>query len=673
MAEPGDVQLRTFATEEEEAGWTADRIEELRGTVFREANGTDRGLDYGDMAILLRSVRNSGAVFAETLRKQGIPVVISGTRGLFNNDEVRLIQASFCILARSEFGKRDDEGRFELLTTVETREFIRQRIGLLRDTGRLGGDVNSTRFLSLLDQMRADLDRRSLPREERAPRKGARIYPQKLYQKMLHALRSNECEWPVDVMFNFGAFSRLLSQFESVHQWITPKRLKSLTLFLSNWAADNVDDGGISDLAGLNSVQIMTVHGAKGLEWPVVFLPRISSMLFPSNQRNRGPETFLSAKAFDPKTYAGGDDGERRLWYVALTRCAKFLNISSLDRHRKRPTDYFKSIEHDCVVRNGMDPTSRKRTTPQPPANAALLPTTYSDLAAFWRCEHEYELRSLMDFSPGVGEQFGYGEQIHNILAEIHQSAIDGNILSKSDIRPLVENRFHLRYTTGSPLEAMREAAIRGLESYVEKYGGLLGEAHTVEKTFELIDTESGALISGVIDLLEKADPSGSSSQREILGLIDFKSRKVESVSDYDEIASTVQDQLRLYALGVRHALFMEPSQAAAHVISHAPWPKELSAAGLTEKIPIDVSEESRERTRQKIANTVKGIRKGIENQEFRKTGVSGEYCPKCDFRGFCKGFDEHRSTNPSVDETSPEEEQEKEVDELMEYTNAGP
>ena len=672
MAEIGDIQLRTFATEQLEAEWTADRIEQLRGVAIQEANGATRGLDYGDMAILLRSVRNSGSVFAEELRRRGIPVVISGTRGLFNNDEIRLVQAAFCILARSEFGLRDADGQFLLLTTVETREFIREKIAGLRGTTRLGPNANFTHFLSRLDQMRADLDQRSLPREERAPRKGARIYPQSLYQTLLQALGAQLDDWPVDVMFNFGAFSRLLSQFEAVHQWITPRRLKSLALFLSNWAADNVDDGGLSDLAGINSVQIMTVHGAKGLEWPVVFLPRISSMIFPSNQRNRGPETFLSSDVFASKSYAGGDDGERRLWYVALTRCAKFLHVSSLDRQRKRPTKYFTKIDHDCVVRNGVDPTSRDKITPQAPANAELLPTTYSDLSAYWRCEYEYQLRSLMDFSPGVGEQFGYGEQVHNILAEIHEAAIAGDFLDKADVRPLVERRFHLRYTTGEPFVAMREAVVRGLENYVEKYGHLLREARTVEKTFELIDAGSGALISGVIDLLERVGGNESEQQSEILGLIDFKSRAITKRAQYDAIASAAEDQLRLYALGVRHALFLEPAEAAVHIISHAPWPEEFVKEGLAERIPIDVSEVSREDTRVKVAETVTRIRQGLSDGKFDRTGVSAQECRECDFKVFCRGYEEFRQFDKSAVEISPQEEEEFEVDRLLERYDAG-
>ena len=317
----GDIQLRTFGEEQEEAEWVADRIESLRGVAFEEKDNETRGLDYGDMAILLRSVRGSGAIFAETLRARGIPVVISGTGGLFNNDEVRLIQASFCLLARSEFALPNEDGRLQLLSTVEAREFVRQKIHALRKNGRLGEKANSTRFLSWIDQTRADLDQRALSKEERKPRKGARIYPQAIFHEMLQTLGAREDEWPEDVMFNFGAFSSVLTQFEAVHQWVTPARLKSLTLFLSNWAAQNIDEGGINEVSALNSVKIMTVHAAKGLEWPVVFLPRISSYIFPSSLRTRGPDTFLPESSFNPDVYVGG--GRRR--EASMVRCANTM------------------------------------------------------------------------------------------------------------------------------------------------------------------------------------------------------------------------------------------------------------------------------------------------------------------------------------------------------------
>ena len=227
LADSGDVVLRTFPSKTAEAEWVAKRIKELRGVPFAEGNGAVRGIDYGDMAILLRSVRGAGAVFAEVLRLNRIPVVVTGTGGLFANDEVKLVQAAFSLLARADFARYDDSGRIQLLSTLETREFIRNTIRNLRDAGRLGTSSHATRFLSWIDRKRAELDQRSVAREQRSRGMGARIYPQQIFQTMLKQLGAQADEWPPDTMYNMGAFSNLLMQFESVHQWITPARLKS--------------------------------------------------------------------------------------------------------------------------------------------------------------------------------------------------------------------------------------------------------------------------------------------------------------------------------------------------------------------------------------------------------------------------------------------------------------
>ncbi|MBN9335390.1 ATP-dependent helicase, partial [Devosia sp.] len=281
MAEPGDIQLTTCDSEEAEAKWVAARIKALRGVMVETKDGTSRAIDYADMAILLRSVKTAGNVFAQELRAQGIPAVVSGTRGLFNNDEIRLVQAAFCLLARADFGIPDDDGRTQFLTTVDTREFVREAIERLQ--GHQMPSASPGAFLNWIAAKLEELDKRRLSKELRGPRLSRRIYPQDIFQEMLRALGSQTAQWSNDVMFNLGAFSKLLTQFEAVHQWVTPAQLKALCLFLGNWAASNADEGGLDEVVQLNSVQIMTVHAAKGLEWPVVFLPRVSSSNFPSN------------------------------------------------------------------------------------------------------------------------------------------------------------------------------------------------------------------------------------------------------------------------------------------------------------------------------------------------------------------------------------------------------
>lgn len=671
LAEEGDIQLATAPDEDAEAEWIAGRILELRGVEFEEKNGTRRPLDYADMAILLRSVKTAGNTFARVLRAKGIPVVVSGTRGLFNNDEIRLIQAAFCLLARADFVMPDDEGQLQILNTLDTRDFVRQCIERLQKSHMPAASPGN--FLRWIGSKLEELDRRSLRRELRG-HLAKRIYPQSIFQEMLRELGSQKADWTTDVLFNLGAFSSLLTQFEAVHQWVTPANLKGLCLFLGNWAASNADEGGLNEVVRLNSVQIMTVHAAKGLEWPVVFLPRISSSNFPSSRRNQGPETFLSPSEFNPSEYAGGDDGERRLWYVALTRAAKFLNISSLDRPRKKPTEYFKEVHHHVVRRDGSDPTFRLRGEPRPPDDAVMLPTTFSDLTYWWRCPHEYQLRSLMGFGPGVAEQYGYGQQLHNILAEIHDRARAGTIPTLDEVEKLVADRFHLRYTQGAPLDALREAAKRALLRYVRENSVALSRTYAVEKPFEFIDRESGALISGVVDLLERVDDCVSGSpHRETVGIVDFKAHRITSAEQFDELKQAAERQLRLYANAVRYAFPYEPAVATAQLITAKPPSRELSAQGVTDRINVDVSSSSQSAALKEVRDAVIGIKHSLERQTFECQGPFNGWCRRCDFRTFCPGFAVWRTRDTSSPTPlDPVEEREAEVDQIMEDDNAG-
>ncbi|WP_017719950.1 ATP-dependent helicase [Kamptonema formosum] len=634
MAEQGDIHRQAFASDEAEAAWVAKRIKDLRGTVIEEKDGTERAIDYADMAILLRSVRSSGQVFVDTLRAENIPVVVKGTRGLFSHDEVLLAQAAFCQLAQEDFYYTDMAGELHRYSANDTREFIRHTVCGLREQ-QLMPHADASLFLGWIAEKREDLKRRSLPQEERGGI-SRRIYPQHLFHEMLQQLGAGQDAnpWPESVLYNLGRFSHLLTQFESVKQWVTPNDLTSLCRFLSGWAAGKTDDGGADEITTPNAVQIMTVHAAKGLEWPVVFVPRVSSANFPSSLRNRGPETFLKAQEFDPGEYAGGDEGERRLWYVALTRCRKFLHISSQDRKGKKPTGFYTEIRHDFVRGDGIDPTARKRSQPTPPVETELLPTTFSDLNYYWKCPFDYQLRRLMGFSPAVEHAFGYGKQIHNLLAEIHQRAYQELPITEEFVRNLVDQRFNLRYTLGQHFEELKDAAKRCILRYIDEYPQHVELALEAEKPFEYVDRKSGALISGTIDLLERVYFDESSGEvRTPVCIVDFKSQKWDTVESYIERRNDVERQLRLYAAAVRHALGFDPDNGAhAHFLSPKRPDDELVARGVAERFTVDVGDEYQEQVREEVRTAVDGIKSG----NFPMTGCQTGRCQKCDFQRIC-------------------------------------
>ena len=61
----------------------------------------------------------------------------------------------------------------------------------------------------------------------------------------------------------------------------------------------------------------------KGLEWPSrVLAPNLFAHIPEQPSKPWDPIPSCLQKSYDPSIYTGGDDGERRLWYVALTRLA---------------------------------------------------------------------------------------------------------------------------------------------------------------------------------------------------------------------------------------------------------------------------------------------------------------------------------------------------------------
>ena len=78
-------------------------------------------------------------------------------------------------------------------------------------------------------------------------------------------------------------------------------------------ALATLDSSGESNQSHQDSVQLMTVHSAKGLEFPVVFLVGLEEDLFPSRQSKDEPHLL---------------DEERRLCYVGMTRAMNTLTLS---------------------------------------------------------------------------------------------------------------------------------------------------------------------------------------------------------------------------------------------------------------------------------------------------------------------------------------------------------
>src|SRR5207253_924632 len=134
------------------------------------------------------------------------------------------------------------------------------------------------------------------------------------------------------VFYNFGKFSQLISDFETIHYHSKPKeKYESFGNFLEFHAENAYPEGWQNNqYANPDAIRIMTVHQAKGMQWPVVFVPALIKNRFPSKAQGGRSVWHILPSAAVPKQarYRGTIEDERRLFYVAVTRSQKFLHLT---------------------------------------------------------------------------------------------------------------------------------------------------------------------------------------------------------------------------------------------------------------------------------------------------------------------------------------------------------
>src|SRR5262249_41196272 len=119
--------------------------------------------------------------------------------------------------------------------------------------------------------------------------------------------------------------------------------------FIQAWGQFSYAVASRSDVRPINAVKVMTIHKAKGLEFPVLFMPYLNE-----KRKGRGPDVFVDESLYDAKRYKGGEEEERRVSYVAPRRAEKYLFLSGM-RHdpevkrERQPAGFIKELKQDLL------------------------------------------------------------------------------------------------------------------------------------------------------------------------------------------------------------------------------------------------------------------------------------------------------------------------------------
>ncbi len=530
--ERGDVLALGFTDLQEEANWIAGKIQTLQGRPYRDKPDLEsRGLTYSDMVILLRSVRRDARPIIQALDNAGIPYVVGGMDGLFDTPEIQAIRQVFFYLADfAPQGKRPT-------TEDELRNYLANAgFGLSDQQIEAGIAFLSERKNRLTDQMDAEL------------------YLQRLYLDFLAAIELNEES--IDdinangrsgeiVYYNLGKFSSVISDYEQINFHSAPNDLyRSFSSFLHHQAQDYYPEGWEESGFGRpDAVQIMTVHKAKGMQWPVVFVPCLRQNRFPSRRAGGRsvwhviPETAIT----NADRYKGTPEDERRLFFVAVTRAEKYLFCSwapdQSNQQQRRVSRFHRDLtdnEH-VLTRDPIMPLL-PRIHSHPRREDITLPLTFSELKYYFLCPYLFKLRFLYGFNAPIDQALGYGKSLHDALAEIHAESIRGKIPQINEVERLVEDHLGLPFANAAIRENLRNSAAAALKHYLTKHRSNLDKLEHVEKVIEL-KLSDGIVVNGRIDLIRRTDTN------EVM-IVDFKSDERAQVEDI------TQRQLHVYAIG---------------------------------------------------------------------------------------------------------------------------
>ena len=442
---------------------------------------------------------------------------------------------------------------------------------------------------------------------------------QEFFHNILNAMGAEDFDFGKVINYNLAVLSGAISDYEKVYQRLRAAQVQGFIYFVFGFARSHYSETVHSDPTIQDAVKVLTIHKAKGLEFPVVFVPG-----FVEPRKSFTPESFVDREAYDISVYEGTEDDQMRIYYTAFTRAEKYLFISSpgarlYKRGRKMsrkmhhfvediPDTFVSKDLYSKRVKNGLEP--RKETE-------GTFPTSYTHLNSYERCPNDFLLRHIYSYNAGVPPGFGYGTNIHNMLNVIFNNYIERKTIpTNEEIRTMFDRMFKLRYAPGTMADNMRAKAEEIVRNYVELYRKDFERVLKTEKGFEFVIGD--ALIAGQIDLLLKVDENKRVTDVEI---IDFKSEeKVDG-----EYQTNHEKQLRFYAIACLESLGLHPERAWVHHLSEVDPAKAKSQ--------VDISKQKLDETKKEIEQRVEEI---LSRDYKAKPRKGTDTCKECDYKILC-------------------------------------
>jgi ATP-dependent exoDNAse (exonuclease V) beta subunit len=540
-----------------EAQWVAARILELGGQLQLR----NRVAEFRDFAVLVRNSEVLGE-FTRTFDDFGIPYLVSRGKGFYETREVVDLMHLLRVLANP----RDEISMAAVLRSpfVQASD---EALLHLKGLGNIGSAVERLAPDKLASFAPGDAQKLANFRDRLARWRATRDYTP-IDQLLLRGM--DECGYECPTGTRGAA---------NIEKFLAQARAASVRQTLAEFVEEieilreskpREPDAPPEDSA--NAVKIMTVHAAKGLEFPVVFLAALHKGIDSKpGAISFSPRIGLGARWHHPLGSPDKDNAKddvfqhairqelkqrekeegNRLLYVAMTRAEEHL-VLSFSTNGKKPQNWAATVAERLGVRYVKEPPQRPvpRERDEPAVSVQLLQrpalteqhdsqANVTSIAMFADCPRRYYLSRYLGFEarPHATEAADsssdlsaseFGKQVHALLADVVVQSPDPEAVKLADM------------FRRSPL------------------GRRAAGAATTEREFDFLMEVENLVLRGQVDLWFE--------DRGKTVLVDYKTDRI-GAADAPARAEQYTLQLRLYALALERLNGRAPDEAYVYFL----------------------------------------------------------------------------------------------------------
>jgi DNA helicase-2/ATP-dependent DNA helicase PcrA len=446
---------------------------------------------------------------------------------------------------------------------------------------------------------------------------------------------------------NLGFLDQFYKKIKSFEEKTIEANLKNFVEEL-NLELESGEEGKLEfdPQAGPEMIKVMTIHGAKGLEFKYVFLVSMVDKRFPSIERKDPielPEELI--KDIKPEGNAHLTE-ERRICYVAMTRAKSGLYFTSAEDYggqRKKKISQFltemgyrDNSQFPCLagrqaiynLQNGI--LEKKSKAPVfEKIKSEYLPShfSYSQLAAFEKCPLQYKFAFILKVPVKGKAVFSFGKTIHNtlhqFLREVNSSKKQSDLfgsekpsfakasegLFENLLKIFEQNWIDEWYENKKQKDEYYKLGKKIIKEFYDDFAKnppritKINNEPALEAPFNL--KISGKTLYGKIDRIDDL--------KDGIAIIDYKTGQAKEKLDFED-----KEQLLIYQIAAEEVLKLKPKELVYHYLEEN---KKVSFLG---------TENDKQKIKEKISQEI-GL---IENSDFKAT--PGWQCKYCDFKNIC-------------------------------------